>query len=275
MVQMINMCADSPISAEVAGYQAQASRLSSLGTLLATLTATTTTTTAAATDASMVTAAPTAPETTTDDHANGHSWRCESATSGDSYCSSLLATATWASYFYARQSGGTLANKTATAVATHTPTPTPASSASPPPLNSTWIAGPVVGSILGVATVIVVIYCTRRRHAKSLSAATASAKEINLNDNDSMHSSQGGKAQLPAECVPVKELDGREIIPPVELPALEPVGSELSTPRDGKNPEEDWATLPMSPLRVMFVEAELRDQRKRLDEEPKHDTFYH
>jgi hypothetical protein len=53
------------------------------------------------------------------------------------------------------------------------------------------------------------------------------------------------------------------------------VGSELSTPRDGKNPEEDWATLPMSPLRVMFVEAELRDQRKRLDEEPKHDTFYH
>ncbi len=164
------------------------------------------------------------------------------------------------------------ASKTAT-ITSYTPKATPTTSSSPAPsLNHSWIAGPVVGSILGIATVVAVVYLTKRRQAKA-TAAQQPAKDIN--DNDSLHSSQA-KAQLHSECIPVIELDNCEVVPPVELPAMEPVGSELTTPRDAKNPsEEEWAAPPMSPLREIFASVELRDERLGHQTPKQHDTFYH
>lgn len=42
--------------------------------------------------------------------------------------------------------------------------------------------------------------------------------------------STGGKAQLHGDSMDIRELQGREVMSPVELPAREPVGSELLTP---------------------------------------------
>jgi len=97
-------------------------------------------------------------------------------------------------------------------------------------------------------------------------------------DDDSSHSEIQGKAQLHSECIPVKELENCEVLPPVELPALEPVGSELLTPRDAKlRDEDDWpmSPLPLSPLPLLFAMTELRDQRSGIDDSPRHETFYH
>lgn len=89
-----------------------------------------------------------------------------------------------------------------------------------------------------------------------------------------MHSSTG-KVQLHSDCAPANELENVEIIPPVELPAVEPVGSELNTPIDGKEGLDVEARLPLSPLTTLFVMTEIRDQNKGEDESLKHDTFYH
>ncbi len=97
MVDAINMCADSPISSQVAGLQAQASRL---GGYIATAALITTTTAATPTGGSTITSAPAAAVT------GASTWECLTATPGDLFCSSLLATASWASYYYARQSAG-------------------------------------------------------------------------------------------------------------------------------------------------------------------------
>lgn len=64
-----------------------------------------------------------------------------------------------------------------------------------------------------------------------------------------------GKSQLHSESV---ELETHEIH---ELPAVEPVGSELSTPRDGAI--EQWR-LPVTPLRALFAMTEIRDERARV-----------
>jgi hypothetical protein len=86
-----------------------------------------------------------------------------------------------------------------------------------------------------------------------------------------LHSEQG-KAQLHSDCVPAQELGSCEIY---ELPAVEPVGSELRTPRDEAMKESSKERpLPLSPLPLLFAMAELRDKRAGHNP-PKHNTFYH
>lgn len=87
-------------------------------------------------------------------------------------------------------------------------------------------------------------------------------------DND------GGKAQLHSDCIPVKEMENTEVVAPVELPALEPVGQEMLTPRGDMENNKDWP-LPISPLPALFASAEIRDERMGVEESPKHETFYH
>jgi hypothetical protein len=97
-------------------------------------------------------------------------------------------------------------------------------------------------------------------------------KDVN---GDTSNSSSERKAQLHSDSVVAKELESTEIRPPVELPALEPVGPELNTPRDRKlDLAEEWQ-IPLSPLPLLFVMTEMRDERIGNSESPKHETFYH
>ncbi|KAH6670684.1 hypothetical protein B0J14DRAFT_101000 [Halenospora varia] len=151
------------------------------------------------------------------------------------------------------------------------PAETTAATGPGPALNSEWVAGPVVGSVLGMATVFLVIYCTRRKQKKEEWELGPVAPKDFREDDESPTNEHAGKAQLHGECIVPQEVDNTEIIPPVELPALEPVGMELLTPRD-EAPEKEWP-IPISPLPRLFAEAELRDQRMGADS-PKHNTFY-
>ncbi|TAQ86097.1 hypothetical protein B7494_g5575 [Chlorociboria aeruginascens] len=141
------------------------------------------------------------------------------------------------------------------------------------PLNNSWIAGPVIGSILGIGTVFIVIYCTRRIQNRKMMIETQ--PKIFKIDDDAASQSTQRKAQLHADSVSVKELDNTEIRPPVELPVPEPVGSELITPKlDSIEATDDWP-LPLSPLAALFAMTEMRDEKAGLDDSPRHDTFYH
>lgn len=94
-------------------------------------------------------------------------------------------------------------------------------------------------------------------------------------EDDDLSPTDPGKPQLHSECVSPRELENSEIVLPAELPALEPVGMELLTPRDVTSyPEKEWP-LPISPLPALFAEAEIRDERAGKSESPKHETFYH
>lgn len=95
-----------------------------------------------------------------------------------------------------------------------------------------------------------------------------------LKDEDSESTASHGKAQLHSECIPRKEMDNTEIAPPVEMPALEPVGMELLTPRHETSKPDEWP-LPVSPIPALFAMTEIRDERSGANESPKHDTFYH
>jgi hypothetical protein len=146
------------------------------------------------------------------------------------------------------------------------------SAGSTQPLDRSWIIGPVIGSILGLATVFVVVFFTRRKQRMDAGAAETPVKQ--LEDDDSNHSDEG-KPQLHSESVAAQEMENTEVIPPVELPALEPVGSELNTPKDGSMvPIEEWP-LPLSPLTLLFAMTELRDERTGWSDSLKHETFYH
>jgi hypothetical protein len=69
------------------------------------------------------------------------------------------------------------------------------------------------------------------------------------------------------------EADNTEVY---ELPASEPVASELSTPIGPGMRDEDWplTPLPLSPVALLFAQSEMRDQRLG-DRSPRHNTFYH
>jgi len=70
-------------------------------------------------------------------------------------------------------------------------------------------------------------------------------------------------------------MDNSEVVLPVELAALEPVGFELLTPRDETNNLAiDWS-LPISPLPALFAMTEMRDERTGADDSPRNETFYH
>ncbi len=69
---------------------------------------------------------------------------------------------------------------------------------------------------------------------------------------------------------------------PAELPALEPVASELSTPTGDvrmRGKDEEWSVpstpLPLSPLPLLFAMSEWRDERAGVKEGPRHETYYH
>ena len=163
-----------------------------------------------------------------------------------------------------------------------TPTVTPAaeSEENTESLSKSWVVGPVIGSILGVAAVFIVIWFTRRKQLRdamltleAVKALAAAAKDIKEEDDagDDSGESFQGKSQLPSEGVELTELETHEVH---ELPAMEPVGSELNTPRDGTmDPLEAWP-LPVTPLRAMFAMAEIRDERAGNNDSPTHDTYY-
>jgi hypothetical protein len=177
--------------------------------------------------------------------------------------------------------GPAAVNNSPTSETTEAPsTTTSGSTVGPgPKLSQSWIAGPVIGSILGMATVFVVIYCTRRKHNRE-DWALGNIKEKEIPDEDQESTrppppdEDAGKAMLHGESLVPKEMENTEVIPPVELPALEPVGMELLTPRSATdNLEKDWP-LPVSPLPALFAMTEIRDERTGADS-PKHNTFYH
>lgn len=153
------------------------------------------------------------------------------------------------------------------------PTATPQVTATGQSLNKSWVIGPILGSILGIVTVAVVIYFTRRKHRKDEEAMVAekTAQIKDSDEDDSGYSTQGAP-QLHSESVIPKELETNEVY---ELAAVEPVGSELSTPKDGTfDPIEEWP-LPITPLRAMFAMTEIRDERAGNNASPKHETYYH
>jgi hypothetical protein len=136
------------------------------------------------------------------------------------------------------------------------------------PLNRTWIAGPVLGSILGMVMVFLVIYFRRQKQRVDILAVEA-AKDMKDEEDDSGDSSQG-ISRLHPNTVELGELDNTEVH---ELAAVEPVGLELNTPRDAiMDPMEEWP-LPLSPLPLLFAMTELRDERAGNDHSPKHDTY--
>ncbi|KAF7852773.1 hypothetical protein EAF04_010892 [Stromatinia cepivora] len=126
------------------------------------------------------------------------------------------------------------------------------SSSSASPLNKTWIIGPIIGSLLGMSTVFIVIFFTRRRQNrevlleqyhlrqrhvpidiepyKKLDGLYSPASTSSHNSYGDGHLGTWGKVQLHGDSMEMRELQGKEVMAPVELPAREPVGSELLTP---------------------------------------------
>jgi hypothetical protein len=103
--------------------------------------------------------------------------------------------------------------------------------------------------------------------------AVEAPKDIREDDDDAGDSgdSTQGQSQLHSESLEMGELANNEVH---ELPAVEPVGSELNTPRDGTmDPKEEWP-LPLSPLPLLFAMTELRDERAGNNNSPKHETYY-
>jgi hypothetical protein len=113
---------------------------------------------------------------------------------------------------------------------------------------------------------------SRSAASRSFRAAPPPAKSAVKNFNDCGSSSSTlGAAQLHSDCVMLSELEANEVF---ELPALEPVGSELSTAfDDGATSILDWP-LPLSPLPLLFAMSELRDERGGYNNLPKHETYY-
>ena len=140
---------------------------------------------------------------------------------------------------------------------------------------------------MGICTVITVIFFTRRKQRKDSERILRDAKAIQMavmekpklfhdNDDDDSAASPAPpeKAQLHAESAPPAEVEVHEVH---ELAAVEPVGSELSTPMEARI-RDDWpltpmGTMPLSPLPLLFAMSEMRDRAG--DESPRHDTFYH
>jgi hypothetical protein len=137
---------------------------------------------------------------------------------------------------------------------------------------------------MGICTVITVIFFTRRKQRreddKAIKMQEMEKPKLfqDHDDNDSAASpAPPEKAQLHADPPPPAEVEVHEVH---ELPAVEPVGSELSTPMEARM-RDDWdvspmGTMPLSPLPMLFAMTEMRDQRNGVgDVSPRHDTFYH
>jgi hypothetical protein len=179
----------------------------------------------------------------------------------------------------------TLNFHTPTATATPSSTPSSAPVTTTASLSSVWIAGPVMGSILGMSTVFVVIFFTRRKQRSAppdsleLPSALSSPTSKEFPHSHASSNRSSSNPTPPPDIrvsAPPGELECSEIH---ELPAVEPVGSEMYTPRDvpraeGEGGREEWP-LPLSPLPLLFAMSELRDERAGLNDSPRHETFYH
>lgn len=145
-------------------------------------------------------------------------------------------------------------------------------------LNHYWIAGPVIGAVLGIMTVFIVLFFARRKYRKQAVVVVSppSSPSTEFKKSPSVYSLplDAGKPELHAESVEVVELPNTEIVHPVELPASEPVGSELSSPSDESFDSTEKWQLPLSPLTQLFAMSELRDLKRGVDENKKHDTYY-
>jgi hypothetical protein len=123
-----------------------------------------------------------------------------------------------------------------------------------------------------VATVLIVIYFTRRKYrldAVAMNAVKDTKEEDDIAD-DSGESTQA-QPQSPSESMEMGELENNEVY---ELAAAEPVGSELNTPRDGTADSSEQWPLPITPLRALFAMSEIRDERAGNNTSPQHDTYY-
>lgn len=137
-------------------------------------------------------------------------------------------------------------------------------------LNQSWVVGPVIGSVLGVATVFIVIYFTRRKYRRE--DETIIAENHKRQFEHGRNHPDSTSSQSPTNSAQAKELEANEIY---ELPAVEPVGSELSTPKNGEmDPKAEWP-LPITPLRAMFAMTEIRDKRVGSSMARRHETYYH
>jgi hypothetical protein len=244
LVHFLNFCENSTISTEIAALQSQASLMSALGNELAT---TTNSVLASMTSAMSITPAPTTASQT--------------GTAVSSCATDGSASAACKPSGSASQS----AKSTGTGIASAESTPATSSS---PPLNSTWIAGPVLGSVLGLSAVFFVIYFTNRKWKQSRKPfLLPPPKEFHDDASNHSHSSQSHSPDPPMELQTIEPIH--------ELPAAEPVGSELSTPMEARMRDDAWpvSPLPLSPLPLLFAMSELRDERVG-NVSPKHDTYY-
>ncbi|RAL59103.1 hypothetical protein DID88_006749 [Monilinia fructigena] len=91
------------------------------------------------------------------------------------------------------------------------------SSTSTLPLNKTWIIGPIIGSLLDTEPYM------------KFGGLNSPASTSSHNSYGDGYLGTGEKAQLHGDSMEMGELQGRELMAPVELPAREPVGSELLT----------------------------------------------
>ena len=117
----------------------------------------------------------------------------------------------------------------------------------------------------------IVIYFTRRKFLLD-ALAVAASKDIKEEDDmgDDSGESTETKSDVHPENFEMGELETHEVH---ELPAVEPVGSELNNSTDGTMKPEEWP-LPITPLRALFAMAEIRDERAGNNGSPQHDTYY-
>lgn len=275
MVNVLNWCDNTTVAGEIQALQSQASIMSVLGAELAT-----TTNSALASMTGSFTMAITSPPSTTH---TSEPW--ETMTGDGTAWKSILSTASWAPAYYSLSAASASASASAAAERTRSGTPNPSQSGIPTPLSPTWIAGPVIGSVMGICTVVAAIFFTRQRQRRQEQrelehmVETGIKKEFHDNDldNESVLPSPRPpeKAQLHSESrrTMATEADNTEVY---ELPASEPVASELSTPIGPGMRDEDWplTPLPLSPVALLFAQSEMRDQRLG-DRSPRHNTFYH
>lgn len=94
------------------------------------------------------------------------------------------------------------------------------------------------------------------------------ASTSSQNSYDDEYLGTGGKAQLHGDSMEMGELQGRELLPPVELPAREPVGSELLTPigrsSRRKRKREGSPTSPNTPGGERLGESK-REEEEEVD----------
>ncbi|KAI9650911.1 hypothetical protein NHQ30_000946 [Ciborinia camelliae] len=300
----LNKCLNTPGGIEVQQYALQVSNLTALYSRIVGTGISTTSRATATKTGSLTTTGSMNSETP------GSSWTGSlKSDSGD--WTTILSTATWASaYFSALSEASISAFKVSSTLSTttssvsssptsnHIPTSTPTPTITPeinsnstsnstsalvsitsvPHLNKTWIIGPIIGSLLGISTVFVVIFFTRRNQQREFLLQQQLLRQRDTPNielykkfggfhspaSTSSHDSFGdgylgigGKAQLHGDSMEMRELHGKEVIPPVELPAMEPVGSELLTPI-GKSSRRKWKSegSPVSPISPLGEENE-------------------